>query len=497
MLIKQRVQAVRPFYNITNTTQNNTLTTTATDADIVQVAVHLDPAGRAIVFWEDVLVAFKNALHIRQGSCILPFLRGSDYKLLYPLRIAAIPNRVLEVYIEEPSTRSSPNTQTATRMMHLVEEVMEDIVRRVSEYVLSQSGITPKSHISKNINSSNDDITTTVTAVLNTGNSENYIVSAEDGPSGNSSPQQRKRKAIRGNISSIHDSPLNVSLSKLSTSATTNDKSYPNYDQQLENLINIFESLMSGRRQDDTNSGTVSDKADKVASDSDTDAYTYTGTDDSIFRHSANSGKSSVGSPAIPHTQQVQQWSVEDIKDIPEDLRDVATKAMQGDIESQYSLAQSYNYGSNGLSQNDRLAMVWHGKAADQGHAESQYCMGEYYEEGVAVPKDYTKAMEWFVKSAGQGNCDAQYFIGSMYGRGNGVPKDENKAMEWFLKSARQGHHGAQYRIGLMYEYGKGVPQDKNKALEWHLKAANGGKSGAWWNVFSLRGQGYSVPVEE
>jgi hypothetical protein len=68
-----RLQAIRPLYS------NNT--TATAESDVVYVAIYLDPVGREIVFWEDVLVAFKNALNIRQNSSILPFLRGSDYML--------------------------------------------------------------------------------------------------------------------------------------------------------------------------------------------------------------------------------------------------------------------------------------------------------------------------------------------------------------------------------------------------------------------------------
>ncbi|KAG0376720.1 hypothetical protein BGX24_007314 [Mortierella sp. AD032] len=477
MLIEQRAQAVHPLYDSDNATQNNaaqnnTPTRTTTDAGVVQVAIYLDPTGREIVFWEDVLVAFKNAIHIRQGSCIIPFLRGCDYMLLYPLRIAAVPNRVLDVYIDGPSKqthatdqtslsqiRTSPNTQTVTRVMNLVEEIMEGIVRRVSEHVLSESGVTPKSRDSNYSNRNNDDITTTATAAVNFRSSENDNRSAGGGPSGEAplqQGQQEQHKATQHNTSSHYDSTPKTPLSHISTSAATNYKSYPVVNQHQESLSKFFESLKSGRRKDDTNSGIVSDKPAKVATDTDTH------TDDSISRHSADSGKSKVESPGIPHAQRGQQRPIDDdINDFPEGLRNVAVKAKQGDVGSQYSVAESYKYGFKGLSRNDKLAMSWYGKAADQGHANSQYCMGEYYSEGFVVPKDYAMAMEWFLKSAMQGNRDAQF------------------------------------NVGYMHEFGDGVPEDKNKALEWYLKAANGGHVGARLEVVSLREEGYSVPTEE
>ncbi|KAK3842082.1 MAG: hypothetical protein J3R72DRAFT_523840 [Linnemannia gamsii] len=348
MLIEQRAQAVHPLYNSdnaaqNNAAQNNTSTRTTTDAGVVQVAIYLDPTGREIVFWEDVLVAFKNAIHIRQGSCIIPFLRGCDYMLLYPLRIAAVPNRVLDI--------------------------MENIVRRVSEHVLSESGVTPKSRDSNNSNSSSGDITATATAAVNTRGSENDNRSVEGGPSGNTPPQQEQQKAV----------------------------------------------------QDNTN------------------------TDDRISRHSVDSGRSKVETPDTPRAQQRKQRpAVDDNKDIPKRMRNFAVKAKEGDIESQNSLANFYKYGLEGVSRNDKLAMEWYSKAAEQGHAEAQFRMGGYYSEGFAVPKDYAKAMEWFLKSARQGNCDAQFSVGYMHAGGDGVPEDKNKALEWMYREETDTQEGLQ-----------------------------------------------------
>ncbi|KAG0376719.1 hypothetical protein BGX24_007313 [Mortierella sp. AD032] len=402
---QERLQAVRPFYNSknNNTTQNSSLART-TDWDVVQVAIYLDPASREIVFWEDILIAFKNALHIRQGSCIIPFLRGSDYMLLYPLRIAAIPNKVLDVYVDEPSkqtqttnqaalsqTRSLSNSQMGTRVINFVEEIMEDIVRKVSEHVLSESGVTPKSCDANNSNSSNGDMSTTDATAVNTRCSENHYRSVEGGPSGNTPPQQEQQKAVQD----------------------------------------------------------------------------YTNTDDSISRHSIDSGRSKVESPDSPRAQQGKQRPVvNDNKVIPKRMRDFAVKAKEGDIESQNSLADFYKYGFEGVSRNDKLAMEWYSKAAEQGHAEAQLRMGEYYSEGFAVPKDYAKAMEWFHKSARQGYCDAQYKVGSMHSSGEGAPQDKNKALDWFLKAANGGHAGARERVVFLREQGYSVPTEKSMYRE-------------------------------
>ena len=56
-------------------------------------------------------------------------------------------------------------------------------------------------------------------------------------------------------------------------------------------------------------------------------------------------------------------------------------------------------------------AAKWYRKAAEQGHSEAQYQLGECYYCGHGVDKDYNEAVKWFRKAAEQGNSDAQYTL--------------------------------------------------------------------------------------
>ncbi|KAF9116078.1 hypothetical protein BGW39_002836, partial [Mortierella sp. 14UC] len=45
------------------------------------LACHHDPASeQTIILWDDVLDAFKTVVHVRDGTRILSFLKGSDLK---------------------------------------------------------------------------------------------------------------------------------------------------------------------------------------------------------------------------------------------------------------------------------------------------------------------------------------------------------------------------------------------------------------------------------
>ena len=68
--------------------------------------------------------------------------------------------------------------------------------------------------------------------------------------------------------------------------------------------------------------------------------------------------------------------------------------------------------------------------AAEQGHSEAQYKLGQYYRSGRGgLKKDAKKALEWFEKSANQGFVRAMLQCGGHYYRGAGTPKDYKKSL--------------------------------------------------------------------
>ncbi|KAF9101572.1 hypothetical protein BGX29_005488 [Mortierella sp. GBA35] len=75
-----RVQAIRAL------NKNDRSVVPADPVDIFYIDYHVDPITRKeFIFWEDVLVAFHDALHV-----------------LEPRRVAAMPIAVLDVVVEGP-----------------------------------------------------------------------------------------------------------------------------------------------------------------------------------------------------------------------------------------------------------------------------------------------------------------------------------------------------------------------------------------------------------
>ena len=75
--------------------------------------------------------------------------------------------------------------------------------------------------------------------------------------------------------------------------------------------------------------------------------------------------------------------------------------------------------------------------------AEAQYQLGI----DAGFKKDDKQAVEWWRKAADQGHAEAQASLGELYYNGRGVEKDEKQAVEWWRKAADQGHAEAQYKL--------------------------------------------------
>jgi TPR repeat protein len=133
--------------------------------------------------------------------------------------------------------------------------------------------------------------------------------------------------------------------------------------------------------------------------------------------------------------------------------QDILNNANAGDPEAQFHLATIYDNGK-GVEENDKEAVLWYRKAADQGYADAQYNLGSMYLNGEGVSQDDKKAAEWFLKAAALKHTLAQYNLGIMCSNGVGVPQDYKKAEEWFLIAAKNGFASAQLNLGALYANG-------------------------------------------
>lgn len=113
-----------------------------------------------------------------------------------------------------------------------------------------------------------------------------------------------------------------------------------------------------------------------------------------------------------------------------------------------------------------------------------QHILGDMYEYGFGVQKNFEEAVKWYQKSVEHGYAKSQYALGGMYySLGVGVGNDPQKKIELFHKSAEQGYAQAQYRLGLVFDIGYHSETNYEKAAFWYEKAANQGHLKAQTNL--------------
>jgi eukaryotic-like serine/threonine-protein kinase len=151
-------------------------------------------------------------------------------------------------------------------------------------------------------------------------------------------------------------------------------------------------------------------------------------------------------------------------------------KAAQQDWpDAQYRLGFMYEKGI-GTGKDVAKAVQLYRGAAEHGYAEAQNLMGILYSTGTnGVTEDDKLALDWFQKAADQGFAKAQKNLGDMYFFGHGIDKDYAQALTWYGKAADQQFADAQARLGYMYEKGLGVDQNNQTAIDQYTKAVRNG----------------------
>jgi TPR repeat protein len=137
--------------------------------------------------------------------------------------------------------------------------------------------------------------------------------------------------------------------------------------------------------------------------------------------------------------------------------RELRTKAEQGDVNARNELETMANQGNSeaqylmSFVARDKRA-YWVEKAASNGYAEAQWCLGDMYDYGDdGLPESPEKAVEWFTKSANQGYGLGQYNLGECYYMGRGFEKSQSRGVELFEQASKNGVGLASFRLGLHY----------------------------------------------
>ena len=153
----------------------------------------------------------------------------------------------------------------------------------------------------------------------------------------------------------------------------------------------------------------------------------------------------------------------------PEARTWIRRAAEQGHAEAQYYL------GDTSDEEEQEEAVEWLRQAGEQGHVAAQFALAWKYEGTDGVGADAEEAVTWLRRAAERGHADAQRLLGGHYASGYGVAQDDTEAVGWLRKAAEQGNAAAQFELGEMFAVGRGVPQDDMQAAVWICKAGECG----------------------
>lgn len=116
---------------------------------------------------------------------------------------------------------------------------------------------------------------------------------------------------------------------------------------------------------------------------------------------------------------------------------------------------------------NPKLSTRYFRKAAERGNVSAQYKLGEHYENGVGVPKDYREAYRWYRKAGEAGDRYAEFKVGWFLQKGMGVRHSSREAARWYQRAADQGNPWGYHMLGFMLADGDGLAVNKPLAIEY------------------------------
>ncbi|KAG0289920.1 hypothetical protein BGZ96_006607 [Linnemannia gamsii] len=450
---------------------SSTFLSSLTDrGDVLFVEGHKDPATKKnIVLWDDILIPFQGATYIRQGANVVPFLKSHDLKNVEPLRIALVPDVILEVVVAQGlSAGETVGTGTVTREPSMTHNTMTATVME---------------HLSKNHNkmSNKDDENDRAQEIEFMMVDEMVDMFVKEEPRGEEvgpfkavkvmeretvkAKEKEKKKEKAPNLSNNHNNSSNNNTpSNIIFSNNTSSSSGTNL-----NNISLASNIVNSNSPNNNKTHGSTPNNDK----------TNNSTPNNCNSDSSNINNNTTNSDRAGSSIN----NCDKKKERDEDVVGAEWELMAaegGDVEAQFRVGYMFRHGQ-GLPQSFAKSKKWYLRAAEQNHRNAQFQLGmllEYGDHNVA--KDLVTAADWYRMAAELDHPEAQFRLGALYAKGTGVPLDDNMALIWYTKAAEQGVELAQLAVGIQYQQGhNGMPPDRPKALIWLHKAAAKGNPDA------------------
>lgn len=133
-----------------------------------------------------------------------------------------------------------------------------------------------------------------------------------------------------------------------------------------------------------------------------------------------------------------------------EGLKNLVTKAEQGDVDAMIMVGDCYNRGFH-TEKDDQEAHRYYKMAADKGHVQANLMVAIDLLNGIGTSKDKKAGTKYLQIAADGGAAFGQYLLASMYKVGEiGLFGREQKAMKYFEMAAKQGDAKSQVELADM-----------------------------------------------
>lgn len=142
-----------------------------------------------------------------------------------------------------------------------------------------------------------------------------------------------------------------------------------------------------------------------------------------------------------------------------------------------------------GVGKDYAKAADFYAKAAYKGSIDGMRQAGVCYLNA----KNYNKAFHFFEMGASQGDLSSAYWAGKMLLGGMNVTSNKEQAVIYLLKSAEGGMSAAQTEVGTLYAEGNGVAKNLEQSAEWYRKSALQGNPKGMWNYGNALKDGTGV----
>lgn len=144
--------------------------------------------------------------------------------------------------------------------------------------------------------------------------------------------------------------------------------------------------------------------------------------------------------------------------------------AENGHPDAQYLIGQDYYWGWD-APEDKAMGVSWYEKAAAQGHVEAQAALGDHFHSLKATEADKALAFSWYIKAANAGHSKAQEKVGDAYRTGLGTARDYREAAKWYSLAANQNSYESKIWLGVAFEKGDGVTADLVESHKWYALA--------------------------